>query len=386
MITVPLSAPLFGLVTALVFAATELLLLSSLLHLINRHVCHHLRQNPPLPPLSIRGYRFRVFLATLFSISLFLLLELLLSLTSDPATRPVRTLAPCQRSFIPRVPGTEKASDPGSEALHFVCTRVDNLTISHATGNRSLGDVAGVERPECDVNDAYTYVIGEEVNQTKDIGPLFYACSYNLCGAVAWLPDKDNPSTGTVYHSNYVSRNETGMPMLPTRILRNGELLTGREQALADGLLEMLASGNTEEGEVRRNVFTGVRDSECLFTTGKRDVTDVQTWALWTAAVIWWMSLGVGLVGLCGRKKVFFDMSNAEHWAGRARHGEGRKGQRQGDRDTMGVQRRGDGGVWIVGMGAEGEGGLIRGTGSWGAVRRKRSQREQEDLEGDYAM
>lgn len=383
MITLSLSAPLFGLFTALLFAATELLLLSSLLNLINLHVCRHLRHDPPLPPLSIRGYRFRVFLATLFSIFLFLLLELLLSLTSDPSTRPIRSSARCQRSFIPRLPGTANASDPGSEALHFVCTKVDNITISHAPGNRTLGRVRGVDFPECEAESAYVYKIGERVTQTPDIAPLFYGCSFRMCGAAAWLPDADNPRTGTAYLSGPVPVNQTGMKMIPTRILRDGDRLTGQEQALADGLVRMLESGSTEEGEIRRHVFTGISEDTCMFKVAEKDVTEVQTWAIWTAGVVWAVTVVVALAGVCGRRRVFFDMGNAEHWAARARHGEARAEVNR-QPAGMGVQRGGDGVVWIVGMRNQGDGALARATGSWGAARRNR-MRTDEQLEGDYA-
>lgn len=322
-----------------------------------------------------------MFLASVFSISLFLSLELLLLLTSDPGTLPIRKQARCERSFIPRLPGGEASENAQSEALHSACTKVFNGSISHAPGNRTLEEVDGVKFPECEEEGAFAYKIGETVPHTPQIGQLWYGCDLRLCGAATWIPDTDNESTGVVYLSGPVGNGKTGMDLFITRILRNGERLKGQEQALANQLLKVLQRGGIDEAQIRQQVFTGVSNETCMFTTGETDVTKVQTWSIWTAGFVWGMSMLVAILGMCGRGKVFFDMGNAEHWAGRARHVEIEGGQDGG----MGVQRGSDGVVWIVGMGGW-EKPVLRkksASESWmGKIGKRRGLSDME-LEGD---
>lgn len=173
-----------------------------------------------------------------------------------------------------------------------------------------------------------------------------FGCEFSLCGAVLWKREGD---TGILYLSGPVPEGATGMALMPTEILRDAERIDGRERDLALGLANLLMSGITEEGEVRRLLLTGVEEDECAFEIGRRDVTDISTWAIWLGGAVWLLSVVVGtggvVIGFVGKG---FDMTNAEHWAERARYTEGRKGR-------MGLQLGEDGYIWIVGLDNDGE-------------------------------
>lgn len=341
MITIPISKQnLFSVLIALLFASAEILLLSALLNLVNVYVTRYLFRSTTNRPLPIRLYRSLILISNFCSILIFLILDILISLTAVPSTRPVIASSRCLKSSLPRAPNTSDPTIPGAEALHFACVTVDNITVSHTPGNRSLSSYPPLL--QCEDTDVYRYTIGSEIMYTDDLGELVYGCQFEVCGALLWRPDETGEA-GMLYFSPPISKSSKNIPLRPTKVFRDGNRIEERLQEMANILPVLYKTTITAEGEIRRILLTGVEEGECKFEVGRKEVTVVKLWAAWVMGVIWTTSVIIGIIGMWGCGKVLFDMGNGEHWAQRTRYGLDSRQEGQ-----MGIQYGEDGLVWVV--------------------------------------
>lgn len=337
-----ISAPIFGLITAILFGMAELGLLAGLLNILNYSVCKRLSNQKPV---QVRSYRRLVMALSLLSVFTFVLAETVLSVASDPGKGQLFANQDCLRNFV----GSGK-DDGGAEAeaIQFTCTEANGTYVIHKTGNYSTKTGKVV------CNDVgYYYNIGERLPYKRSMGKPVTRCNNGICAALAWQNNTDAsdetddllPHKGVLYVSQNILRNfkKSEWEMMPTQI--SNVDLSKKLRRIGARAARMYAIGINEEGELRRRMLLGTKETACPFVEEEVDTTLVATWALAFSATVWGVSVVLFVGTLFLRKRTFFDMGNPMHWAKTARHDSARS---YGELPTLRIGESGRDLIWIT--------------------------------------
>lgn len=334
-----ISAPVFGLITAILFGLAELGLLAGTVSFLNFAVCKRLSSRQSV---QVRKYRRWVLAASLFSILAFVLVETILSLSSDPSKGELFEENECLRSLV----GSGEDDDGAeAEAIQFECTEVRGTNVIHRTGNFSLK----TEAVRCN-EVGYYYEIRQRVRYKQSLGKPVRRCTKGICAATIWRNDtpstvSSSPDRGTLYISDQVSKTTENRRLLlmPTHIVSvDLSIVLGAVSKRASALY---LSGITEEGELRRRALLGTAKENCLFVRKEVDITEVTTWALAFSVATWAASIIIFVITLFLRRKIFFDMGNPLHWATATRHDKARP---YGPFPSVSLDENGQGVIWVT--------------------------------------
>lgn len=334
-----ISAPIFGLITAILFGFAELGLLASLLNIVNIAVCSLLSNGKSM---QIRRYRRWVFVASLASVFAFVLVETILSLSSDPSKEKLFETHKCLWTLV----GSGKDDDGAeAEAIQFRCTEVNGTNVFHRTGNFSL-ETGAVQCHEL----AYYYEIKKWVPYNKSMGLTVRSCTKGICAATAWEFNSQSsngslPRQGILYISHQIPKTAQNkeIELLPTSIANID--LSNDLKVLSKRAANLYYQAINEEGELRRRALLGTMNENCPFVKEEVDVTVVASWALVFSAIIWSLSIFSFIVTLFLRRRAFFDMSNPLHWAVVSRHDSSRS---FGSFPSVNLDEHGQKVIWIT--------------------------------------
>lgn len=274
---------------------------------------------------------------------LFLLVEILLSFASKPSTVPVFSKKQCLRTVIPRVSFSDIQNEPSlKHGLKHVCTRTENQTASVAQGYVSLG-TTGELVIRCEEDAAYSFVYKEEIKHTDELGDLIFTCKKLQCIAVIWRWN-NKMDAGTLYISKRFKIGSKGVPLFPTKIMKNAHRIAKKLEEYPL-ILQTIIQDHKNERTVREQLLIGEENGECEIEVGRRDVTEVEGWTLWVVCIYCVICMVISVTGLLLKQKIFFDIGNAEDWAEKICYGE-----RYWSCKNIGLQRDKDGLIWTVKM------------------------------------
>ncbi|KAI0561606.1 hypothetical protein FGB62_76g0118 [Gracilaria domingensis] len=342
MVVISITANLFSVTTTLLSTLSELALYRTLRRLQTISQCRALRRNRTL---CIRSQKNRLRAVAWGALALFLVLETVLSVFSDPVTIPQYTTDDCMRVVaLPFATQALTAGELGDEA-RILCRKTDldgDFFVKEYGANIStVKDDSDAERAvRCEEEELYGYYRGREEN--RDVQNETSACVDEACVYVIVDGEDLYFSSRPTNEERSQESNKTWFAFLKTRVRFRVAGKQGQEMAMR--LAQAMDHGERDEERLRATAFLGLKTDRCVRPDEQvdgRDGTKVVTEVLVGACVIWAATLMTALIAECRcvRKMSFFDMGCEVQWARRSFR----------DRED------GDGAALIRGMDVDGE-------------------------------
>ncbi|CAN8061532.1 unnamed protein product [Agarophyton chilense] len=318
MVVIAITANLFSVLTMLLSTLSELALYRALRRVLAISQCRVLSKGKRC---SIRAQKKRLKAVTWGSLGLFLVLETVLSVCSDPIIIPQNTLERCDRLMaIADANQTLDAGSVGDEA-RIACRKTKpgkELVVLEHGANLSIagrGEEAG-RTFLCEENELYSYARHQHVNH--DVQNHKRTCVGEMCVYVIVEGKDVYLSARPTNEERSLQANKTEFTFLKTRVRFDvSKELIGQ---MGKRLARAVESGERDEERLRTLTLLGLKSGRCVRAgeagTG-RDATNVVTGLLVVACVIWSLTLVFALAvwTKCVRRMEFFDMGCEVQWA-----------------------------------------------------------------------
>lgn len=188
------------------------------------------------------------------------------------------------------------------------CIQVHRGEVHVQNGNYSLDNLD----VQCDAETIFSYKPAElELLSPSSPGVIVH-CDEVLEGCAAvLLPEENRLLVSQAFSTTWNFSEE--IEFYPTQLhMSFGQ---DRLKSIPIQLLALFSIGVSDEGDVRRRILMDGVSSECLFDTDTREFTEIKFWAFVLTVVIWTVCIVFFVAMVCLRRSVFYDMSNALHWA-----------------------------------------------------------------------
>ncbi|PXF49626.1 hypothetical protein BWQ96_00504 [Gracilariopsis chorda] len=314
-LTIPLRPSVTSLVITITSLVVELACLSALFIFNAVCECRSLRNGNRV---SVARHRLRIKILTILATLTFVGLEVITSANSH--TKPVTesTLSPCIRSVTKQNFDNINSSfddqtvTNGRDNIGISCVNVGGGEVFVKNGNYSL-DTLDVQ---CGAKPIFSYVSAEKEFLPPASPGVITHCEQDeflnmgTCASVS-LQNKTRLLISERFSEE--SNFEIDAEFRPTQLF----MTIGEDQleSIAKQLLTLYTIGVSDEAEVRRRILTDGIRSQCSFDAETHEFTEIKLWAFILTVIIWAMCITFFLVMLFVRRGVFYDMSNALHWA-----------------------------------------------------------------------
>ncbi|PXF42453.1 hypothetical protein BWQ96_07831 [Gracilariopsis chorda] len=313
--------PLRPLTTQLIFtvimAVSEIVFASAVLVLHALAECHVLKKGKALSVKS-NGHRIRVI--NVLALLMFVGLEVLLSVYTVGTDTAVNSEQNCVRLFRRNVSGTEfdiLDKWANHESIFFGCLRPGlNQTISVSGGSYSL-DSGWVQCNEGTLLSYRHFAVSTEMFTGRELEQK--KCDEIRCAGMFFEQGSMFSEQGSMFFSHSLNVTETFQGTVAGRRTNLSFTPSAAElEVMTDMLLTLYRMGISNEHELRRVVFSLVREQRCSMITFLRRHTVLPVWMLTLTALLCALSMVAFAAAQLGKGWVFFDMRDPAHWSRKA--------------------------------------------------------------------